>query len=503
MDRTLSSLLLGGCVFGTAFIAQRLLAPYAGLSLTLQIAVLAAALLGLALGLSAGSARPADTASGATAARSLFAAALLVLAGTLLRKPLLVALSGLELRMTVTIAAALLVLLPSAAIGFAFALRQDDGDARSLVRSLAAACVGVAAGAALFALVLVPRAGLTVSAAVVAALLALAGGARGLRRSPLPTAVGMLVVGACAFLFATRPVQASRIGPRILAERMGMRADWRMFDRDGARYLLADGSIHAVIDTLTGDGVQRAPAALALLNAMRPGRDSLLVVGVRGGVLPLQFARVAGWHVSVVEPDSDAVALSSLLSFKPRELDLQPVDARRFLRASERRFGAIVFDAFADADLPWTLATRECVADAARHLTPDGVLVYVVEAHGWGDPVIGSLGATLRTSFEHVVAMPTSEPQTALGTILVYASHAPLPWSDEQLPEMSQFFMNPSALWEAQQLAHAWLNRYEPQPRDAAVWSDERTALDLHADRLNHAARAELHTFFGPDGGSW
>ena len=56
MDRTLSSLLLGACVFGTTFVAQRLIAPYAGLTLTLQIAVLAAALLGLAAGMLAFSA---------------------------------------------------------------------------------------------------------------------------------------------------------------------------------------------------------------------------------------------------------------------------------------------------------------------------------------------------------------------------------------------------------------------------------------------------------------
>lgn len=503
MDRTLSSFLLGGCVFGTTLVAQRLIAPYAGLTLTLQIAVLAAALLGLAAGMLAGSARAPGDGSGPAAARALFVAAALTLLSGLLRKPLLVALGALELRLTVAIASALFVLLPCAAIGFAFAQRTEASDARALLQSLAAALLGAVVGAPVFALLLVPQLGLLVSAAVIAGLEALAAGAREVKRAPVPTLLGVLVVGAAAFTVATRPVQAARYGPTLLEKRMGTRAEWRMFDRDGARYLLADGSIHAVVDTLTGDGVQRAPAALELLQLMRPGRDSMLVVGVRGGVLPLQFARNAGWHVRVVEPDSDAVAISSKLSFKPRETELEAMDARRYLRTTDRRFGAIVFDAFADAGLPWTLATRECVADAAKRLTPDGVLVYIVEAHGWGDPFVGSLGATLRTAFPHVVAMPTSEPQTSLGTVLVYASQQPLPWSDEQLPEMSQFFMNPSALWNAQQLTHAWLNRYEPQPANASAFSDDRTAIDVHADRLNHAARAELHRFFGPDGGSW
>src|SRR5258707_264938 len=50
MLRSLSALALGGCVFGTAFVAQRLIAPYAGLSLTLFTGVLAATLLGFAIG---------------------------------------------------------------------------------------------------------------------------------------------------------------------------------------------------------------------------------------------------------------------------------------------------------------------------------------------------------------------------------------------------------------------------------------------------------------------
>jgi len=55
------------------------------------------------------------------------------------------------------------------------------------------------------------------------------------------------------------PVATARIGPRILEDRLGTQAEYRVFDRQGARYLLADGTIHTVIDTLTGDCVQRAP----------------------------------------------------------------------------------------------------------------------------------------------------------------------------------------------------------------------------------------------------
>ena len=35
------------------------------------------------------------------------------------------------------------------------------------------------------------------------------------------------------------------------------------------------------------------------------------------------------------------------------------------------------------------------------------------------------------------------------------------------------------------------------------VLTDDRTAMDVWADRVNRAARRELHDFFGPHGGSW
>src|SRR5262249_30723005 len=169
---------------------------------------------------------------------------------------------------------------------------------------------------------------------------------------------------------------------------------------------------------------RRAPGGLGLLRILKPGRDSMLVLGLRGGALPLAFAR-SGWHVTVVEPDMDAVAVSRRVSYKPGELPLVAADPRVFLRRDTTRRSVIVVDAFGGSWMPGTLCTRECVAELADRLQDSGLLVDVVEAHGWGDPLIGALGATLRTRFAHVIALPTSEPQTALGTILLLASHAP------------------------------------------------------------------------------
>ncbi len=502
MTRTLGSLLLGGCAFATAHVAQRLIAPFAGLGLTLYVTLLSACLIGFALGCVLGaSAAPADRAA-SLASRALLGAALLTLAATFLRRPLFEAMQGGELRFAVMAAAALFAGLPCAGVGFAFAGAHADARSSDALRSLAWLLAGAAVAAPLTGYVLIPRFGLTttlIGIAVVEIVVALVSGTR---RSSLPIIVGSLLMLVIAAGIAIRPAAALKLGPKLLEHRLGAESEYRVFDRDGARYLIADGSIQAVMDTLSGDCVQRGPAALELIKLFRTGRDSMLVLGLRGGVLPLSFAR-SGWRVRVVEPDSVAAAVARRLSYRAGEMRLELADPRRFVRTDRSRYSVAVVDAFGNSELPWTLCTREFVSDLAARVTDDGLVVVIVEAHGWGDPLVGALGATLRTRFAYVKALPTSEPQTALGTILLIASREPVPFTDEQLPDLKEFFQNPEALWVAQQQAHAWLNRYEPQPADAAVLTDDRNSADVWADRVNHAARAELHAFFGPRGGSW
>src|SRR5258708_40093993 len=112
MDRALPSFILGGCVLGTAYLAQRTIAPFAGLSLTLFTCVLAAALVGFALGCALGAAARLPERGGPLAARLLLAAAACTLLPAALRRPLLVALSGLELRLVAGVPGAALAGVP-------------------------------------------------------------------------------------------------------------------------------------------------------------------------------------------------------------------------------------------------------------------------------------------------------------------------------------------------------------------------------------------------------
>ena len=502
MLRTPSAIALGACVFGTASVAQRLIAPYAGLSLALYSGIAFTTLLGFAIGSALGSRNVSDDHASTSAARALLVAAVLTLLTALLRRPLLVALWGVDLRVTIAVASVAFAGLPIVCLGLAFGAGASHATAAEALGTGAWLITGAAVAAPLVGYGLAPFLGLTVTLAIIAAAEAVLAFALGMRRAPVVSAAGALLVIAGALFVGVAPVGAARLGPRMLAFEQGREGELRVFDRDGARYLLADGTIHAVMDTLSGDCVQRGPAALGLLRLMRPARDSMLVLGLRGGTLPLAFAR-EGWRVRVVEPDPERVSVSRRVSYKPGELPLAVAEIRRFLRDDRGMHSVIVVDAFADSYMPFPLCTREFVDLVAPRLRDDGMLVVSVETKGWDDPMLASLAATLRTRFAHVVALPTSEPPNAVGTILLLATRQPLTFTDDDLPDPTQFFQNPDALWVEQQQSHAWLNRFEPKPANAPVLTDDRSMIEVWSDRLNLAERAELHAFFGPNGGSW
>jgi spermidine synthase len=502
MLRTPTATALGACVFGTAYAAQRLIAPYAGLSLALYCGIAFATLLGFAIGCALGTRTGTAEQAAAAAARALLAAAVLTLLTVLFRRPLLVALWPVNLRITIAITSVAFAGLPILCLGLAFGAGASHHTASEALGTGAWLIAGAALAAPLVGYGLAPYLGLTLTLAVIAAAEASLAFALGGRRATVASTVGVLVVLAGAVLVSVVPVGATRLGPRMLELDRGHEGELRVFDRDGARYLLADGTIHAVVDTLSGDCVQRGPAALGLLQLIRPGRDSMLVLGLRGGTLPLAFAR-AGWHVRVVEPDKERVRASRRVSYRPGELPLEVAEIRRFLHRDRGHHSVIVVDAFADSYMPFPLCTREFVDMAASKLLDDGILVVSVETLGWDDPMLASLAATLRTKFAHVVALPTSEPPNAVGTILLMATRQPIALSDEQLPDPTRYFLNPDQLWVVQQQTHAWLNRFEPKPANARVLTDDKSLIEVWSDRLNLAERAELHQFFGPNGGSW
>src|SRR5262249_41160585 len=113
MSRALSALVLGVCVFGTAYAVQRIIAPFAGLSLALFSGDSITTMLGCAIGCAAGAGVRPSVGSGPFATRALLAAAVLTLLTALLHRAMLVALWRADVRLTIALASVAFAGLPS------------------------------------------------------------------------------------------------------------------------------------------------------------------------------------------------------------------------------------------------------------------------------------------------------------------------------------------------------------------------------------------------------
>jgi spermidine synthase len=111
---------------------------------------------------------------------------------------------------------------------------------------------------------------------------------------------------------------------------------------------------------------------------------------------------------------------------------IRPVDGRSGVAAlRDASADVVVLDAFHGGRVPPELTSREFVADVARVLRPDGVLLVNVAD---GPPVRYSrrLANTLATSLPHVLAVadPSVVKGRRFGNVVLAASRAPLPVVD-------------------------------------------------------------------------
>jgi len=100
---------------------------------------------------------------------------------------------------------------------------------------------------------------------------------------------------------------------------------------------------------------------------------------------------------------------------------LHTADARPFLRRADRRWEAIMVDAYRQPYIPFYLTTREFVALVRDRLEPGGVVI-VNAGHPEGSTRLEEmLAAGLRTAFPHVAR----DPITDVNTLLIASTRRP------------------------------------------------------------------------------
>lgn len=246
-----------------------------------------------------------------------------------------------------------------------------------------------------------------------------------------------------------------RPGPQIVAE-----AGELVVQRDAGRpsgRLLRQGDMDAsYVDLadpryLAFDYLRRMRDIVEACGAQR-------VVHVGGAACALARALAAAdgqlrQQVVEVDPDVLAVAREHLGLRRTPGLRVREGDGRAFLagRADASADGILV-DAFVGARVPRHLVTVEALADAARVLTPGGVLaVNVVDAPPMAD--VRAIGAALLEVFSTVAALgggPVLRARRA-GNVVLVAAHGPLPL--ERLRARAAADPSPAGLMPPDELA--------------------------------------------------
>jgi len=416
-------------------VSLRLVAPYIGLTLETNTAVIGVALAAIATGAALGG-RFADM---VPPARTL--GPLLLFAGALVMLVLpVVRWTGEALRgggsdlvfLVLSVALFVPASLLAAVTPMVTKLRLESlAETGTVVGRLSAyATVGGIAGTVLTGFVFVAKTPISTIVLTLGGLLVVAGAAltvvlRGARAAVTPVALAL--IGATLTVVAPRPceVETAYHCARVVADP----------NREGGRTLYLDQLRHSYVDLddpthLEFEYIKNFAAAI---DGSWPAAKPLDVLHVGGGGLTMPRYLTAtrpGTHNKVYEIDAAVVELDQKemgVRTGP-DLDVVVRDGRIGVRdeATDSR-DLVIMDAFSGLSVPWHLTTRELVADVHRVLRPDGV--YLVNVIDFGEAAFAKAEiATVAAEFAHVAVVASTDELAgrAGGNFVLVASDRPI-----------------------------------------------------------------------------
>ena len=202
----------------------------------------------------------------------------------------------------------------------------------------------------------------------------------------------------------------------------------RVLDQQGVRTLSFDGSMEtqmSLVDPLKGHFEYTEYFHMPWL--WNPNMTNVLMIGLGGGSTQRAYQHYyTNVMVDTVEIDPTVfqVAKDYFHLKESRTLKVHVSDGRVFLRRSQKKYDAIILDAYVanryGSFIPYHLATKEFFELANEHLVADGVVAYNVIGtfKGWRADCLGAIYATLKSVFPQVYLFPanTSQNVVIIGT---------------------------------------------------------------------------------------
>ena len=179
------------------------------------------------------------------------------------------------------------------------------------------------------------------------------------------------------------------------------------------RYLRFDNSLQSAMYIDDPDRTRfRYTDLFHLAVAYNPDAQDVLFVGLGAGSSEKAMLRdFSAMRIHAVEIDPVVVDVAHRYFAVPEDdprLEISVGDGRRFLADEERRWDAIVVDAFFADAIPFHLVTREFLQLAQTRLNPGGVIVTnaIGAIEGPGSRLFRSIYRTYRTVFPTVLVHP-------------------------------------------------------------------------------------------------
>jgi spermidine synthase len=179
------------------------------------------------------------------------------------------------------------------------------------------------------------------------------------------------------------------------------------------RYLRFDNSLQSAMYIDDPDRTRfRYTDLFHLAVAYNPGARDVLFIGLGAGSSEKAMLRdFPAMRLHAVEIDPVVVDVAQRFFAVPEDdprLQISIGDGRRFLADEERRWDAIVVDAFFADAIPFHLVTREFLQLAQSRLNPGGVIVTnaIGAIEGPGSRLFRSIYRTYRTVFPTVTVHP-------------------------------------------------------------------------------------------------
>jgi predicted membrane-bound spermidine synthase len=170
----------------------------------------------------------------------------------------------------------------------------------------------------------------------------------------------------------------------------------------GLRYYLNDYLTQNTYDTDTGQSTSLFTHMLhGLAKVYTRETEDVLCIGVGVGIVPMLFANEES-NVDAVEINDKIPALAAKhFGFEPKKMNLTIGDGRQFVNSCEKKYDAVILDAFLGDSSPSHLMSQEAFNQMKRVLKPEGVLVINMfgEFEPGKDFFTASLDKTLKSVF--------------------------------------------------------------------------------------------------------